>query len=602
MPIRLLPIDVSSKIAAGEVVERPSSVVKELVENSIDAGATEISVELTGGGIELIRVSDDGCGIPADEVPLAFQRFATSKVESVDDLGAIQTLGFRGEALPSIAAVASVTLLTRTRESDSGTRIDIIEGSTDRLEPAGASPGTVITVRHLFRNFPARRKFLRSAASETTRVQTLITKFALAYPEIRFRLEATGIRAFASTGNGDLRDAVTAVYGLETGKAMLMLTSHAEEGRHDLPKVHGMIGPPSIDRANRSYISLFVNRRWVQNRALSFALEQAYHGFMMERRYPIAVVNVSIDPGEIDVNVHPSKTEVRFRQENQVFSAIQEAVRSTLTAHSPVPTVRLSSAGSPRTYPYPSANQRPGAFWPIAPFRPAETDAAAATEDQSVFDIVMPDIPVSAPDGGASAVEQAHLHKATLPVLRVLGQVNNTYIIAEGPDGVYMIDQHAAHERVLYEKVRAEAAANSPSAQSLLEPLTIELSPQQQELLAEHGEAISRMGVLLEPFGANVYLLRGVPAMLSAGDPAQAIIEMLDIAEDGGDLHSWEEKAAASIACHGAVRAGKQLSQSEMSALTRQLEQCQQPHNCPHGRPTMIHMSAGHLEREFGRR
>ena len=297
MPIRLLSPDVSSKIAAGEVTERPASVVKELVENSLDAGATEIHIEIRSGGVEYIRVVDNGCGIGPDEVELAFRRFATSKVASAEDLENISTLGFRGEALPSIAAVASVTLITRSAAEDFGTRVDVANSEVTGLTRHGASPGTSVAVRNLFRDFPARRKFLRSTATETSRVQTMAAKYALAYPEVRFELQIDGSTALSTSGSGELRDAVAKVYGLPVAQAMIEVESE-EHPEGNAPGVSGLVSPPSVHRANRGYASLFVNRRWVQNRALGFALEQAYHGLLMERRYPVAVLNIS-------VNVHP---------------------------------------------------------------------------------------------------------------------------------------------------------------------------------------------------------------------------------------------------------------------------------------------------------
>lgn len=593
MPIRLLPPDVASRIAAGEVIERPASVVKELIENSLDAGATEVAIEVRGAGVEYIRVVDNGCGIPADEVELAFQRFATSKVASITDLESISTLGFRGEALPSIAAVSSVTVVTRARGEDFGTRVDVAEGAVVRKERQGAPQGTAVTVRHLFRDFPARRKFLRSPATETSRIQAVACRYALAYPEVRFQLTVDGSTAFASTGSADLREVVAAVYDPETARAMLEITPDVAESSG--PRVWGLVSPPRLDRANRGHVTFFVNRRYVQNRSLGFALEQAYQGFLMERRYPIAVVSIGIPPEEIDVNVHPSKAEVRFRREGLVFSTLQQAVRRTLTAHSPVPEVSRVQPSTGR----PAQQQGKASLWPTVDFDthapehgPATGAAMAGHHGES---------PVKAEDTGTRPTD-APLPSKVLPVLRVVGQVQNTYIVAEAPDGMYLIDQHAAHERVVFEKVRADAVARTANAQSLLEPVTVELDTRLHELLEAQREAIARTGFDVEHFGGRTYLLRAVPSLLAGQDPRQAFLDVLDSLADGGGYESWEERAAYSIACHGAIRAGKSLTYQEMTELTRLLEQCQQPHTCPHGRPTMVHLSAGHLEREFGRR
>ena len=589
MPIRLLSDKVSSMIAAGEVIERPASVVKELVENALDAGASEISVDVRGGGVEQIRVADNGCGIPYDEVELAFQRFATSKLSDAADLDAIPTLGFRGEALPSIASVARVSLVTRYAGEEVGARLEIEEGRLADKRRQGASPGTVMTVRQLFRNVPARRKFLRTTATETAHIQTLVTRYALAYPEVRFALN-TGRSSLATPGSGSLREAIAAVYSLNVAEGMLDI--EASDERVEQYPVSGMVSQPALDRANRGYMSFFVNRRWVQSRMLGFALEQAYHGFMKERRFPMAVVNIALDYDEVDVNVHPSKTEVRFRKGDRVFSAIQQAVRHTLTTHSPVPEMRRAE---PTYSGYTGTPRQPNRyFWPIEPFKPLAADRGGQDGEIALGSQGAAFEPV---DG-----EKGYTHLEALPALRVLGQVQATYIAAEGPEGMYLIDQHAAHERVMFERIKAEAAASMPQTQSLLEPLTIELNPRQQELLGAHQQIFAALGLLVEPFGGDVYILRGVPSVLANADPVKALVDMLDEMAQGGDVESWSDRAAYSLACHAAVRAGKIMSHEEMTALTRQLEECQQPHTCPHGRPTIIHLSASHLEREFGRR
>ncbi len=588
MPIQLLSDKVSSMIAAGEVIERPASVVKELVENALDAGATEISVEIRGGGVEQIRVADNGSGIPHDEVDLAFQRFATSKLTDASDLDAIPTLGFRGEALPSIASVARMSVVTRHADEDAGTRMDIVEGHITAKQRQGAPPGTVMTVRQLFRNVPARRKFLRTTATETSHIQNMVTRYALAYPEVRFALN-TGGASLLTPGSGNLREAIAAVHSLSVAEAMLDIAPTDEHiGQCD---VSGMVSQPAFSRANRGYMSFFVNRRWVQSRMLGYALEQAYHGFMKERRYPMAVVNLSLDYNQVDVNVHPSKTEVRFRGGDRVFSAIQQAARRTLTAHSPVPEIRRSDAAYPS---YPTAPRQPNRyFWPIEPFEPSPSSAAGDSSAEQSSDLQQETLVQD---------ETAYTHKQTLPMLRVLGQIQSTYIAAEGPDGMYLIDQHAAHERVMFERIKADAAASAPQSQSLMEPITIELNPRQQELSQAHQQLFANLGLLIEPFGGNVYIIRGVPSILADSDPARAFIDMLDEMAQGGDVESWSDRAAYSLACHAAIRAGKVLTHEEMTALVRQLEQCQQPHTCPHGRPTIIHMSGSRLEREFGRR
>ena len=602
MPIELLRPEVSSKIAAGEVIERPASAIKELVENALDAGASRIQIEIRSGGIEYIRVTDDGVGIPSHQVELAFQRFATSKLSRAEDLESVSTLGFRGEALPSIASVARVEMRTRSHDEDSGTRIEFEDGELLSNLSAGLPVGTTLIVRNLYRNFPARRKFLRSPASEHSRIQSVISHYAMAYPEVAFELRADRGRPFSTPGNGVLRDAVAAVHGRRVAESMLEIGSEGDDISG--PVVGGLIGPPTLDRANRTYISLFVNRRWIQSRSISYAIEQSYHGFMAERRYPVAVVNISIPYEDVDVNAHPAKAEIRFKKENQVFGAVQKAVRKTLTEHAPVPEVshRAVNRSDAGAYPQRQRSPDPAAFWPTAPFSASRgthgslgsSPAHHQTMDLGNF-LAPHDSPETTPPSPSVTPGKA------LPVLRVLGQIGNTYVVAEGPDGVYMIDQHAAHERVMFERVRAQTAAGTPDIQSLLEPTVVELDTQKMELILHQSEAISGMGFVLEPFGDNAVILRGVPALLSESDQAGALVDVLDLMAEGGGFETWEERAAYSIACHGAIRAGKVLSPEEMRELVTQLEQCAQPNTCPHGRPTMIHMSSGQLEREFGR-
>ncbi len=591
MGVRLLPHEVSSKIAAGEVIERPASVVKELVENSLDAGSTEIVVEIKSGGVEHIRVADNGSGIASDEVALAFQRFATSKLEEIDDLESISTLGFRGEALPSIAAVADVELVTMTADETTGTRLTARNGTVEGTQPAGAAAGTTISVRHLFRDFPARRKFLRTPASEASRVQTMVTRYALAYPAVRFRLTNDGSEAFVSSGSGDLREVIANVYSPRYAEQMLDLVSGREPDSAQ-PSATGMIGAPALTRANRSHISIFVNGRWVQNRMLTYALQEAYHGFLMERRYPVAVVDLHVPYESVDVNVHPSKTEVRFRRDGPAFAALQEAVRHTLTTHAPVPEVTRAPVAEPAPT---SGRIDAAAFWPTD-----HLQRRTSAPDQ--HGVSQPQLPQPAePAAFAAPLHQVTPLKTELPALRALGQVQSTYIAAEGPDGLFLIDQHAAHERILFERVTTEAKTGPRDVQNLLDPVTVEVDPEQGEVADQQADLLVHHGFRVEPFGGQTYLVRGVPAVLSDGDPGQALLDVLDLMAEGGGFDSWEDRAAYSIACHGAIRAGKSLTHQEMSELTRQLEGCDQPHTCPHGRPTMIHLTASRLEREFGR-
>lgn len=585
MPIRLLSPSVSSKIAAGEVIERPASVAKELLENSIDAGSTRISMDLRGGGIESLRISDNGCGIPKEELELAFRRFATSKVSDSIDLDSIGTLGFRGEALPSIGAVATVTLASCTRDQKFGSAINIIEGIIGEKTDYSVSNGTTVTVKNLFKNVPARLKFLRSEGTETSRIHNILTRYAMAYPEISFDLRIDGKQNFLSSGSGDLREVIASVYNSKIADSMIELGNGNITGDSE-PSVGGMVCTPHTNRANRNYISFFVNRRWVQNRMLSVAVEQAYHGFMKERRYPITVIDIKLPLTDVDVNFHPGKSEVRFSAEGNVFSALQRSVRDVLASHTPIPNVTHKSSRVHHEHPQSTRLK----FWPVEPFIPSNIQSQ--------------NTPPIGNEVERPKIEESMdvLPSKILPVLRVVGQINTTYIITEGPEGLYLIDQHAAHERVLFERIKNEMGADTqPASQSLLEPVLVELSEAHKEFLNEHSQILISLGMVIEPFGDSTYLLRGVPPSLGDIQPEQVLTEILDTMNEGGGFESWNERAAYSVACHGAIRAGKVMPREEMEELIRQLEECPQPNTCPHGRPTMLELSNKQIEREFGR-
>lgn len=573
MGIKVLPPDVVAKIAAGEVVERPASVVKELVENAIDAGARSIRVEIQAGGKRLIRVMDDGQGIPGDEVPLAFARHATSKLTGIDDLEGVATLGFRGEALSTIAAVSRLTLTTRAAGHETGIRIRL-EGSGQRApETVGAPQGTSVVVENLFYNVPARLKFLKAEATETGHIRQIVTNYALAFPGVRFALALGPRLAFQTTGSGQLYDVLVEVFGLPAAKQMLPVAD--DDGRI---AVSGYVGAPSLHRGRRDQIILFVNRRWVQNRSLLHAVAQAYHTFLPVDRHPVAVLNIRIDPAQVDVNVHPAKAEVKFRDPNAVFKAVQRAVRATLVDQAPVPGIGHASSSDVR---------RGGPSFSQLGLEAQRTRA-----------------PDEAPDFGERA-PLADLPGAgsDLPLLRVIGQVQQTYIVAEGPEGLYLIDQHAAHERVLYEKLMAQWQSAAVTQQALLSPATLDLAPAHIAVLEAERETLAALGFAIEPFGGHTYRLLAVPEMLSQGDPAAALVDVLaEMAEGAVPMTRAAHERIAVIVCKRAsVKGGQTLSMAEMRQLVRLLEQSHAPQTCPHGRPTMIHLSATQLAREFGR-
>ena len=573
MPIRVLTHETAAQIAAGEVVERPASVVKELVENSLDAGATQIVVEVTGGGLNLIRVVDDGVGIPTAEVETAFERHATSKLTSSADLERITTLGFRGEALPSIASVSDLELVTRAEGEQTGTRVRLRGGVPVKKEVIGRPRGTTVQVANLFQNVPARLKFVKSTATENGRIGNLVTRYAMARPSVKFSLTIDGRKTLSTNGSGSLREAVASVYGSEGAAAMLEVSA-TERG---LANIHGLAGLPTLSRAQAGYVTLVLNGRWIQDRRLTYAVEEAYQNMLEVGRRPVAVILIESPPEDVDLNVSPSKTEVRFRKDREMFALVQRSVRQILvessTVHSPAPGVRGPALPvSVSTHRRPLGSNLLG--WASGPRTPeAETPAAP-----SMFT------------------------KTTLPLLRVVGQINNTYIVAEGPDGIYLVDQHAAHERVLFERALKEKSEKRVQIQGMLAPVAVDLTPVQKEGLTQVGEALRGHGFDFEPFGDSAYVLRAVPAMLSGRTPDRAFLDILDSLIDPLIPYESDEKSAASIACHSAIRAGDVLQKELMEEVVRQLEQAESPHTCPHGRPTLVHLSSSLLEREFGRR
>ncbi len=558
MPIKALAPRVVARIAAGEVVERPASVVKELVENSLDAGATRISVEVGGGGVSLIKVTDNGAGIPSPEVELAFERYATSKIGDLDDLESIASLGFRGEALPSITAVAQVDMTTCADDEKAGTHLGLKDGAIAERTTKGRSKGTTVSVLNLFRKIPARLKFLKSVATENSHIANVVSQYALAFPEVKFSLSLDGRMALRTPGSGKLLDSIAEVYGVEIAGNMIEVKSEVTT-----PRITGMVGLPKVSRSGRGYLSFFVNRRWVNSRMLARAVEEAYHGLLMVGRHPVAVINISLPAQDVDANIHPTKSEVKFANERAVFSAVYRAVRQALAEQTPVPHVEAA---------------RKPVFSSVVR-EPASPTYVGAGIDLSHS----PPTPVTA-----------------LPVLRVLGQLDNSYIIAEGPDGLYLIDQHAAHERVLFERIERQRAQREIEGQGLLEPMPLETSPRQEAELWAHYQDLVEFGFAIEPFGGKTFLVRAVPAILNDKDWAGMLRELLDSLSEG-DKSNWAEAVTNTMACHSAVRAGQALSDSEMRELVRQLEQSATPHTCPHGRPTMIHLSYGQLKKDFGR-
>ncbi len=600
MPIRQLSPEVVRYIAAGEVVERPASVVKELVENAFDAGATGVRVAIQRGGLGAIRVTDDGGGIPADELALAVTRHATSKLETADDLAHVATLGFRGEALASIGAVSHLEIVSRPPDAATGARLRMVGGEITDHGAAGGPAGTTVTVRNLFYNVPARAAFQKSPTTEARHIITALGALALVRPDIALSLTNNGRDALQAPGTGDLLDAIAAVYGPEVAGRLVPLPALQERGR----AISGFTALPDEHRANRQYLAFLVNGRWVRSPFLAHAVAEAYRAMLPGGRHPVAVIRLDVPPDDVDVNVHPTKAEVRLRNERLVYGLVQRAIREALTAQdratlpewsgwSPEPEPRRSSppptsGAVPGGRPLP-ARQREGA---AAPFGAALAAAAGAARAETATEDEPPSL---LPD---EAVPQDHL--------QVLGQIAKTYIVAAGGAGLYLIDQHSAHERVLYEQLLREAADSVASEdrnqQLLLAPEVVALSPTQHAWLEEHGEVLAELGFGLEPFGGQSWLVRAVPATLVQRSHTGTIAEVIDgaLGREYGD-GPVADRTRWSVACHGAVKSGDTLTTAEMADIVRELEACDLGRTCPHGRPTMIHLSQDQLAREFGR-
>ena len=574
-PIRLLPPEAAARIAAGEVIERPASIVKELIENALDAGAGRIEVAVESGGIDRIRVRDDGCGIPAEQLADAFERHATSKLRRAEELFAVRSLGFRGEALAAIVAAAEVDCTTRVAGESAAATARYRGGRPAAQGSAAGAPGTSIEVRELFAALPARRAFLRSPRAEARAVARVLEDYALAYPAVAFRLELDGRAALASPGDGAARSAWAAVYDADSAGALLAL-DHREPVEGGVLRVSGLAGPPALHRGNRGALHLVANGRAIGDRALTFAVERAYEGLLPVGRHPLGLLRIELPPELIDVNVHPTKAEVRFRDERAVARAVGAALRAAL-AGAPAPEGPRPVEGGPWVAPTlpPPGVAPPSAAALLRAARPAEPREAP---------VERPELPLG----------------ERLPALRPIGQIDETFLVAEAPDGLCLVDQHAAHERVLYERVRAQLAAGEAASQPLLQAVVAPLSASQAALAAAEAELLAALGWVLEATDDAALIVRALPALLGEGDPGRALAELLDRMEADERL-SGPDRTAASLACRAAIRAGDRVSEAEQRELLAALERCALPQTCPHGRPTLLHLSREQLRRSFGR-
>jgi DNA mismatch repair protein MutL len=661
--IRLLPEHVANQIAAGEVVERPASVVKELVENALDAQAARITVEIQAGGRSLVRVTDDGLGMSRDDALLCFERHATSKIERAEDLSAIATMGFRGEALPSIASVSRLSLTTRERASQSpaATQVIIHGGKLLEVKEAGAPDGTALEVRQLFYNLPARRKFLRSEETEYAHIHHYVALAALAHPHVAFNFikdgrpvwQLPGVPRDKTSGHAALRERMRALFGDEQKLVPVDFSAEldsAEEGEDDLARaapdprpagfrIWGFIGQPGVSRSTRQDQHLFVNRRPVENRGLNFALIEGYHTALMKGRYPVCCLFLEVDPATVDVNIHPAKREVKFHNERAVRQFTAQAVREALlafhtqaggqTVSSPaatgvaatslatppsaapvVPAVGIAVpqeftsfdalTGTPLTAPakarLPAGPASPAAPWAEGKAQTGVTPAALKRHPGEGAESQPEAPPVGAP-------ARDSLPLLNIP-LRLVGVIGRLYVVLESDRGLVLMDQHAAHERILFEQMLNRLEAGEVPAQRLLLPETVELSVRDAQFLREQLPALARLGVGLSEFGEQTFLLDALPPMVKAPDPRRFVLELVDELKAAGEQVNSQrlgEHVIAKTVCRHAVKANDPLEGPELENLVNDLRQCAMPYTCPHGRPTLIEMSHRELEKKFGR-
>ena len=580
--IRLLDPDTVNKIAAGEVIERPASVAKELIENSIDAGASRIRIEVAEGGKRLIRVTDDGCGIEKEDVVLAFRKHATSKISGAEDLDRIDTLGFRGEALSSIASVArSVEVHTKVRSSDlaaGGVRLRIEDGEVAEITEVGCPAGTTIEVRDLFYGMPARRKYLKSARAELARITDVVTSYAIINPQVAFDLFTGKRTIFKSVRSEGWDDCILRILGTEVARNLVPVKAVSGQ-----MTISGVVGRRSLTRSGPDWIMVYVNGRAVRSRVLTRAVTEAYRTFIPSGRYPIAMISLNIDPALVDVNVHPTKREVRFLREEDVAGAVVEAVSRALL----VKDVEASDGQ----------------------MRALETDKGTNREDDGrpdVGPVVDQDAQRTLPltSGAESRLELDLSSGPEKTRLRVLGQVLKLYIVAEGPEGLVLVDQHAAAERVRYEHLKKMHAARTLS-QELITPINLELSPKEQLMLEDWNELLARMGFEIHPFGGKTYNVRSLPAIGTRLEDPQSVHDILRDLFTMGKVScgsTSEDDVLKLLACRGSIKAGCEMTWKEMHDLLKDLFSCQNPKTCPHGRPTVVTISSAQLEKIFGRR
>ena len=613
------------KIAAGEVIERPSSIVKELVENAIDAGASAVTVEIKEGGISFIRITDNGCGIPKEEVALAFLRHSTSKIRSVEDLSTVASLGFRGEALSSIAAISQVELITKTRDSVLGTRYVIEGGKEKKLEDAGAKDGTTFLIHQIFYNTPARRKFLKTPMTEASHVNELMIRLALSHPEVSFEFINNGQSKLHTSGNGRLKDVIYQVFGREVTQNLL-------EVNEAIPglKVNGFIGKPLISRGNRNYENYYINGRYVKSNLIAKAIEDAYKDFTMQHKYPFTVIHFTMDGNDLDVNVHPTKMELRFSKQQDVYNFVYMAVKNALSEKELIPRVELPEAKqtpTPEIRPVPTPVAVPKEERNLDYFMKKMQERVTSYHNQQsqaeVKDVHAIHREIEQVDRIREAVnyrksqdievakneqlnlfEEKLLSKESVIEHKIIGQIFDTYWLVEFNEQLYIIDQHAAHERVLYEKTLHSMKTREFTSQYLSPPIVLNLSMQEEEVLKEHLDTFTSIGFEIEAFGGDSYAVRAIPDNLFGIAKKELLIEMLDSLVEGISSSVAPDMIAekvASMSCKAAVKGNSKLSYAEVEVLIKDLLKLDNPYHCPHGRPTIIAMTKRELEKKFKR-
>lgn len=610
--IKILDDSTINKIAAGEVVERPSSVVKELIENSIDANSTNITIEIKNGGKKYIRITDDGDGINPDDIQLAFLRHSTSKIKGSDDLSNIISLGFRGEALASISSVSMIELITKTKENDVGKHIEINGGILKQEEDVGAPKGTTLIVKNLFYNTPVRKRFLNSDGAEAASIGDIINKLSLCYPEISFKYIKDGKYILKTPGNGNIKSTVYSVFGKEYTKSLIPISYE----NHWI-KINGLISKPSFTRGNRNHEFFFINNRYVNSIKLSRAIEEGYSSLVTINRYPIVLLYFELDPEFVDVNVHPTKLEVRFDNENKIKNILKQLIKNSLLNNNLIPKVDISNNKGKK-------DEKQNTFIDIVDTaknisnKNEHNNNMLFTEEEKTRDAIDIDEPfVSENDFSSNHSDVLNVKENnfrykkdtenttdTFPELEIIGRIFSTYVIAEeiGNNNMYMIDQHAAHERIMYEKFRNQYRKDNVVTQSLLSNKIIDLSSNEFDTLQDNFDIFEKLGFDIENFGQNTILIRGVPMIFGKPDSGNMILDILDNISEGIDNnYDLKVEKIMKMACTNAIKAGDYLGNLEIKQLVKDLKSCDNPFTCPHGRPITIKITKYELEKKFKR-